>query len=74
MMQIQYDIEGDDRFETLLNSSPLVETEMDNRFTLCPTQNVRIFILLDQIDGKSWQVQWSQDKYEHRIWRIFPQF
>lgn len=29
------------------------------RFTLYPTQNVFTFILLDQIDGRMWQVQWS---------------
>ena len=67
MMQVQYDIEGDNRFETWLNSTPLVEKEMEvvYRFTLYPTQNVWTFILFDQIDGKSWQVQWSQE-YENR--------
>ena len=72
MMQMQYDIEGDNRFETWLNSTPLVEKEMevDNRFTLYPTQNVWTFILFDQIDGKSWQVQWNQE-YENRgLWPI----
>ena len=67
MLQVQYDIEGDNRFETWLNSTPLVEKEMEvvYRFTLYPTQNVWTFILFDQIDGKSWQVQWSQE-YENR--------
>jgi hypothetical protein len=29
------------------------------RFTLYPTSNIYNFILHDQIDGISWQVQWS---------------
>ena len=35
------------------------EEERDGRFTLYPTQNMWTFILLDQIDGRMWQVQWS---------------
>ena len=59
--QVQYDIEGDNRFETYLNFVPLVskEKELNGRFILYPTQNIHTFILLDQIDGKMWQVQWS---------------
>ena len=63
MWQVQYDIDGDNRFETYLNLLPLVskEKEMDDRFTLYPTQNMWTFILLDQYDGKTWQVQWSRE-------------
>ena len=70
--QVQYDIEGDNRFETYLNLIPLVEEkkETDNRFTLYPTQNIWTFILFDQIDGKSWQVQWNQEPENRRIWPI----
>ena len=32
---------------------------------LYPTQNMWTFILLDQTDGRTWQVQWSTD-YESR--------
>ena len=61
MWQVQYDIEGDNRFETYLNIIPLAfkDKEVNGRFTLQATQNVYTFILLDQIDGKMWQVQWS---------------
>ena len=61
MWQVQYDIEGDDRFETDLNFIPLVakEEEVNDRFTLYSTQNIYNFILLDQLDGRMWQVQWS---------------
>lgn len=61
MWLVQFDVEDENRFETYLNILPLVENnnEADNRFTLYPTQNIWTFILLDQIDGRTWQVQWS---------------
>jgi hypothetical protein len=34
---------------------------MNDRFTLYSTQNMYTFILLDQVDGKTWQVQWSTE-------------
>src|SRR5690554_258554 len=63
MWQVQYDIEGDDRFETDLNFIPLVakEEQVNDRFTLYSTQNIYTFILLDQLDGRMWQVQWSME-------------
>jgi hypothetical protein len=61
MWQVQYSMKKDSRFETHLNLRSLVhkEKEVINRFTLYSTQNIYTFILLDQIDGKAWQVQWS---------------
>ncbi len=63
MWQIQWSTESDKRFATSLNLLPLVAkgNEKDNRFTLYPTQNIYNFILVDQIDGRTWQVQWSID-------------
>ena len=48
-------------FEVNLNTTSFAtkEEERDGRFTLYPTQNMWTFILLDQIDGRMWQVQWS---------------
>ena len=65
--QVQYDIKGEERFETTLNSVPLVisQNEINGRFDLYSTQNIYTFILLDQIDGSMWQVQWSFE-YENR--------
>ena len=62
--QVQYDIGGTDRNESILNPLPLVleEEETNGRFNLYPTQNMYNFILLDQIDGRTWQVQWSIEK------------
>jgi len=67
MWQVQYDIDGDNRFSTYLNRLTLVdkEKEENDRFTLYPTQNIFTFILLDQLDGRTWQVQWSM-KPENR--------
>ncbi len=67
MWQVQFDISVDNRGETFLNSIPLVikEKEVKGRFTLYPTQNIYNFLLLDQIDGYVYQVQWSM-KEENR--------
>jgi hypothetical protein len=63
MWQVQFDVQGSNRFETFLNLLRLVEQdkEENGRFTLYPTQNIYTFILLDQIDGKMWQVQWAME-------------
>jgi hypothetical protein len=64
MWQVQYDVKDNNRFETYLNTQPLVaqEKETSNRFTLYSTQNIYTFILLDQIDGRMWQVQWAMNR------------
>jgi hypothetical protein len=71
MWQAQYSIEGN-RFETYLNGFSLIakDSEENGRFTLYPTQNMFNFILLDQIDGKLWQVQWNQEAEKRGIWTI----
>lgn len=69
IFQVQWSMEEATRFETFLNILPLVEEEeqVANRFTLVPTQNRWTFILLDQINGKTWQVQWSTEYSERLI-------
>ena len=66
--QVQYSIDEGYRGEVELNEKALVSGEAgeNGRFTLYPTKNMYNFILLDQIDGKMWQVQWSIDE-ENRI-------
>lgn len=63
MWQVQFSIKGDDyRFESPLNLTPLIsDGDEPGRFELYPTQNMYNFILLDGIDGKTWQVQWSTE-------------
>lgn len=57
--------------EFILNALPLVSKskEENGRFTLYPTKNMFNFLLLDQIDGNIYQVQWSME-IENRF--IFP--
>lgn len=67
--QTQWSHKGATRFETGLNLFPLVskEEKQPNRFVLYPTQNMWTFILLDQINGNTWQVQWSSEYSERLI-------
>ena len=73
MTQIQWGTEDKYRFETTLSDISLVsaDEEKDGRFFLYPTTNNYNFILLDQIDGRAWQVQWSTDKEERMVIRIY---
>ena len=69
MWQVQYSIESDEyRFEVPLNREPLAsgDNKMAGRFALYPTENMWNFILLDRNDGRTWQVQWSQEP-EHQM-------
>lgn len=70
MWQVQYSVKGDDgRFEYDLNPNPLITTakKVNGRFELYSTQNIYNFILLDRIDGKIWQVQWSFDEENRAV-------
>ena len=64
--QVQYSVEGENyRFETVLNSVDLArrlkQERVVGRFMLYATQNTYNFVLLDQIDGYTYQVQWNGD-------------
>jgi hypothetical protein len=63
MWKVQWSTESDKRFESFLSLKYLVpkEDEINDRFTLYSTQNIYNFILLDQFDGRMWQVQWHID-------------
>jgi hypothetical protein len=62
LWQVQYSIE-DNNLEVPLNLTTRVskEEERNGRFFLYPTQNIYNFIMLDQLDGRVWQVQWSTE-------------
>lgn len=72
MWLVQFATKEQDRFETFLNIVPLVSKDMERngRFVLLPTQNFFTFILLDQVDGKTWQVQWSTKPEERLVMPI----
>lgn len=64
MSQVQWSIKGSEyRFETTLSDISRVDKvdERVSRFFLYPTTNIYNFILLDQIDGRTWQVQWGKE-------------
>ena len=75
MWMVQYTINDPENRGTFrLNDESLVLDEDKSpigRFTLYPTQNHYTFILLDQTDGRTWQVQWSTKSDEKGLWRIW---
>jgi hypothetical protein len=72
MWQVQYDT-GKHKFEVPLSLITRVssEEEANGRFFLYPTQNIYNLILLDQLDGRVWQVQWSTKKEERFVIPIY---
>jgi hypothetical protein len=72
MWQVQWGMESDYRFVTTLSDISQVnkDEEKNGRFFLYPTTNIYNFILLDQIDGRAWQVQWGK-KEERTVIRIY---
>lgn len=74
MWLVQYSTSSlDDALTCPLNKYSLLgpdDESVNGRFTLYPTQNLYNFILLDQINGNTWQVQWSTDVYKMGIWEI----
>ncbi len=63
LWQVQWGTESEYRFETTLSGISRVnkDEEKNGRFFLYPTTNIYNFILLDQIDGRAWQVQWGKE-------------
>lgn len=73
MWQMQYDVQGDSRGSLGLNIQDLASGKESSpgRFTLYPTSNIYTFILVDQIDVRTWQVQWSMDRENRFIIPIY---
>ena len=72
MWQVQWDTKNN-QLETPLSLITLVtkEEEKNGRFFLYPTTNIYNFILLDQIDGRVWQVQWNIEEKDRMVIRIY---
>lgn len=73
MWQVQWSTKGNEyRFESTLSDISRVnkDEEKNGRFFLYPTTNIYNFILLDQIDGRTWQVQWGKEE-ERAVIRIY---
>jgi hypothetical protein len=69
MWKVQWNGDTEKRFTSEINSIPFVdrEDEKNGRFILQATPNIFNFILLDQIDGRTWQVQWSNAPKERFV-------
>lgn len=50
-----------------INSIPLTAMPEPGRFMLSPTGNNYNFVLLDTVDGRTWQIQWSFDEKKRGI-------
>jgi len=57
--------------ESIKRALEIYEIERNGRFFLYPTTNIYNFILLDQIDGRTWQVQWNTEKSDRMVLRIY---
>ena len=75
MWQVHFTISNEGyEGELVLNPNSLVWTEeeqINGRFTLYSTNNIYNFILLDQINGKTYQVQWNNDKDKRFVSRLY---
>src|ERR1700761_2640418 len=61
LWQVQWGMDIQHRFESTLGYAIVKENEEKNgRFFLYPTTNIYTFILLDQTNGRTWQVQWGK--------------
>ena|SRR5688572_16829902 len=73
MWQVQWVTESKYNYETKLSDISRVnkDEEKNGRFFLYPTRNIYNFILLDQLDGRVWQVQWSTEIKERMVVPIY---
>lgn len=73
MWQVQWSLDDpDEMFQVDLNLRNLAigKEKKNGRFKLVPTTNMWNFLLLDQIDGDVWQVQWSQEPKNRIVIKI----
>lgn len=73
MWQIQWGTSSKYRMENLLSDVSRVNAseERNGRFFLVPTTNIYTLLLIDQIDGRVWQVQWSNEPSERLVVPIY---
>ncbi|MCQ2159706.1 MAG: hypothetical protein MJY97_01275 [Bacteroidales bacterium] len=74
LWQVQYSVDKSPRMEYTLDDDIKVytwEEQICGRFELYETKNMYNFILLDTINGKCWQVQWSIEDKNRFVIRIY---
>ena len=54
----------------VLSNRPIVDSGTIDRFTLYPTLNIWTFLLLDQLEGNTYQVGWSKDPEKSYVLQI----
>ena len=71
---VQWGLVDNKRFKYELDTNIRISYEDElicGRFSLHPTENMFNFILLDNINGKCWQVQWSLGRDKRFVVPIF---
>ena len=71
--QVQYSIDGS-QMQVTLNDTDYsfdVDTIEIGRFELYPTDNMYNFLMLDQIDGAVYQIQWSLEAESRGVFHIY---
>lgn len=73
--RVQFSVKDEEgyRFKEIISLETLAEGEdaVAGRFTIYPTNNFYNFILLDQIDGRCWQLQYSDKKENNGLIKIY---
>ena len=62
---VQWSLEDNKRFRYILDDEIRIKDDdkkICGRFSLYPTENIYNYVLLDNILGRCWQVQWSFEK------------
>ena len=68
---VQFSVDDDGKqMEYELSNIARCEDIIPGRFMLQPTENIYNFIMLDQVSGKTYQVQWSFDEYNRFVMPI----
>jgi hypothetical protein len=68
--QVQYTVKDESPAgRWVISTDPLVDVSQEQvgRYALYRTSNMYNFILLDQVTGRAWQVQWSMDAEKRGI-------
>lgn len=68
--QVHIAIDDGERCRIPINSIPLTDSPEPGRFLLSSTANMYNFILLDTVDGRTWQIQWSWDENRGIVGKI----
>jgi hypothetical protein len=69
--QMQWSLDNNNRFTVPVNQTALLPSGTTKhptilkpgRFTLTPTANIHTFVLLDEEDGRTWQIQWGDESH-----------